>query len=251
MKKIVALLLLNASYNVSSGQVAVTPYIGMNSTRIYDGIAYHNGGAFGVMGAELELSLRGKERKALYLSVATGASYLNNGFYYSSNIAYTAVNLYIQRISDLKTRYLQVPITVRLNWQPFPLVEEWMVFLGLGACHNTLIEATLEEKYTEVMLNADILATPQVTNYQDRGNITAYGEKTSLFGRVELGMKYKRLQVSYRLSRSFTEMYRTGLEADWAVPDEESWYIDAYHDAGKIIEKHAELVVGFRFGRSR
>jgi hypothetical protein len=251
MKKIVTLFVCISLWHLAVAQVNVTPYVGMNSTKIYDGTVYQNGGAFVVTGVELEVALKGKEQRRVYISLATGASYLKNGFYYSGNFSYTALNFYTQRITDLKTRYLQIPFTLRLNWQPFPLVEDWKVFLGLGLCRNALIESTLEEKYTIVTRNTDILAPPQVASYEDSRDVTNHGEKNSWFQRIELGMKYKRFQVTYRLSRSLTDLYRTGLEDDWNVPDEQSWYIKAYHDSGKIIEKHTELVVGFRFGSSR
>ena len=233
---------------LGAAQVNITPYVGINSTRIYDGILYENGGAFLVAGVELELGIKRKQAGRVYVSVATGASYLDNGFYYSGNFAYTALNFYTQRITDLNTEYLQIPLTLRFNWQPFPLVEDWQVFLGLGVCHNTLLRSTLAETYTEVTLAADVLAPPQVLSYEDTRDVTGYGGKSSLFRRIELGMKYKRFRVTYRLSRSITDLYRTGLEKDWNVPDDVSWYLNAYRESGKIIEKSTELVVGFRFG---
>lgn len=251
MKRIAILFALLGFWNVVSAQVNIIPYAGMNSTRIYDGILYQNGGAFWVAGMELQLALKPKRSGRIHVSLATGASYLRNGFYYSGNFSYTALDFYTQRITDLRTEYLQIPVTLRLNWEPFPLVEDWKIFLGLGICHNTLIKSVLSEKYTEVTLNADVLAPPEVASYEDSRDVTGYGEKSSLFRRIELGMKYKRLQVTYRLSRSMTDLYRTGLEDEWNVPDEDSWYINAYQDSGKIIEKHTELVVGFRLGRLR
>ena len=251
MKRTATLFVLLGLCQLAVAQVNVTPYMGMNSTRVYDGFFFQNGGAFPVAGLEVEFSIRPKPSGLMYVSIATGASYLKNGFYYSGNFSYTALDFYTQRITNINTAYLQVPVTLRLNWQPFPLVEDWKMFLGLGVCHNTLMKFTLEEKYTEVMLNQDFLAPPQVTTYNDSRDITGYGEKSALFRRVELGMKYKRWQVTYRHSRSLTDLYRTGLEQDWNVPDDDSWYISAYQDAGKIIEKHTEVVVGFRFGRER
>lgn len=248
MIRTATLFVLLALWQYGSAQVNITPYAGLNSTRIYDGILYENGGAFLVAGVELELGIKRNPSRRTHLSLATGASYLNNGFYYSGNFSYTALNFYTQQITDLNTEYLQVPVTFRINWQPFPLVEDWKVFLGLGLCHNTLIKSTLAEKYTEVTLGTDILAPPQVVSYEDTRDVTGYGENSSLSRRIELGMKYKRFWVSYRLNRSITDLYRTGIEKDWNVPDEVSWYINAYQDSGKIIEKSAELVVGFRFG---
>ena len=251
MKQKVILSVILGLSHIAAAQVNIIPFAGMNSTKIYDGILYENGGTFLVAGAEIELALKSGRSGRMYLSLATGASYLKNGFYYSGNFSYTALNFYTQRITDLRSEYLQIPFTLRLNWQPFPLVEDWKVFLGLGICHNTLTKSTLAEKYTEVTLNDDVLAPPQVTSYRDSRDVTDYGEKNSIFRRLELGMKYKRFQVSYRLSRSMTDLYRTGLEDDWNVPDERSWYIDACQETGKIIEKYTELVVGFRFGKSR
>jgi hypothetical protein len=251
MKEKVILFAIFGLSQLAAAQVNITPFAGMNSTRIYDGILYQNGGAFLIAGAELELALKPKRSGRIYISLATGGSYLKNGFYYSGNFSYTGLNFYTQRITELRSEYLQIPVTLRLNWQPFPLVEDWKVFLGLGICHNTLIKSVLAEKYTEVTLNDDVLAPPQVTSYADSRDVMGYGEKSSMFRRIELGMKYKQLQVTYRLSRSMTDLYRTGIEDDWNVPDENSWYIDAHQDAGKIIEKYTELVVGFRFGKSR
>lgn len=247
MKNTVILFVWIGLWHVAGAQVNLTPYIGMNSTKIYDGIVYQNGGAFAITGLELELAKKPKQHRRMYVTAATGAGYLSNGFYYSGNFAYTALDFYTQRITDLKMQYVQIPVMLRVNWQPFPLVEDWKVFLGLGVFNNILIKSTLTEKYTEVILNDDVLAPPEVTSYQDSRDVTGYGKKSSLFRRIELGMKYKRFQLAYRLSRSLTDLYRTGLEEDWNVPDDKSWYIEAYQDSGKIVEKYSELIVGFRF----
>lgn len=222
-------------------------FFGVNTTKIYDGIAYENGGAFVVTEMELESSKKPRRHRQVKFSASTGASYLSNGFYYSGNFAYSALNFYTQRITDLKTQYVQIPLMLRANWQPFPLMEDWKIFIGLGVVHNILLKFTLEERYTEVFLNDDVLAPPEVTSYEDSREVTGYGKKSSWSRRIELGMKYKRLQLSYRMSRSLTDLYRTGLEEDWNVPDDKSWHIEAYQDSGKTIEQYAELVVGFRF----
>lgn len=249
MKRTVTLLLWIGLWQVAAAQVSLTPYIGINSTKLYDGISYQNGGAFGVAGLELELGVKPKQHRRIHFSVATGAGYLSNGFYYSSNFSYAALNFYTHRITDLKMQYVQIPVMLRVHWQPFPLVEDWKVFLGLGVCNAMLIKSTLAEEYTEVILSDDLLAPPNVTSYEDSREVTDYGKKSSLFRRVELGMKYKRFQLCYRLTRSLTDLYRTGFEEDWSVPADKSWYISAHQDSGKTIEKHSELVVGFRFGK--
>lgn len=247
MKKTITLFVWIGLCHVAEAQVNLIPFIGINATKIYDGIAYKNGGAFVITGFELEFAKKPKQHRLIYFSAATGASYLSNGFYYSGNFAYTALNFYTQRITDLKMQYVQIPVMLRGNWQPFPLVEDWKVFLGVGIVNNLLLKSTLEEKYTEIFLNDDVLAPPEVTSYEDSRDVTGYGKKSSLFRRIELGMKYRRFQLSYRMSRSLTDLYRTGFEEEWNVPDDKSWYIDAHRDSGKTIEQYSELIVGFRF----
>lgn len=247
MKKMVAMLACVGLWQVAEAQVNFAPFFGINTTKIHDGIAYENGGTFVVAGLELEFSKKPARYRHFYFSAATGGSYLSNGFYYSGNFAYTALNFYTQRITDLRMQYIQIPALLRVNWQPFPLVEDWKLFVGLGVVHNLLVKSTLEEKYTEVFLSNDVLAPPEVTSYADARDVTGYGKKRSWFRRVELGMKYKRLQLSYRISTSLTDLYRTDLEKEWKVPDDKSWYIEAYQDAGKTVEQYSELVVGFRF----
>lgn len=251
MKKITTLLPLIILWHLSPAQVSLTPYVGMNSTKIYTGILYQNGGASSVTGFDLEFSRNPRQHKNINLAIATGATYMRNRFYYSESIAFPALNIYSHSITDLRTQNVQVPFTLRLYWQPFPLVEEWRVFLGVGTCGNMLIRSTLKEMYTEVRHNDDLLAPPIVTSYADARDVAGYGDKNSIFSTIELGVKYQRLQLCYRLSKSLTDLYRTGLEDDWNVPDNKSWYIDAHQDVGKIVEKYSELVVGFRFGKNR
>lgn len=248
MKKIINIVLLVVLWYSASGQISLTPFVGMNSTKIYGGIVYENGGASALTGVDLEIARNPRHHKSVYLAIATGATYMRNGFYYSWNFSFPALNSYSHSITDLRTQNVEVPLTLRLHWQPFPLVEEWKIFMGIGACYSTVIKSTLQESYTEVNMSEDFLAPPVVTSYADGRDVTGYGRNNSLYSRIELGIKYKRLQLCYRLSKSLTDLYRTGLEEDWNVPDNDSWYIKTHQDVGKIIEKYSELAVGFRLG---
>jgi hypothetical protein len=60
-------------------------------------------------------------------------------------------------------------------------------------------------------------------------------------------MKFKHLQVSWRLSLSTQDMYFKGLENNWQVPANYSFYIDAHKARGITKEKYSEVVVGWRF----
>jgi hypothetical protein len=115
MKKPAILLLSLGLWYAAPAQVNLTPYAGINTTRIYSGFLYENGGAFAVTGLELELAKKPKQTRPLQLSMTLGASYLSNGFYYSGNFSYTALNFYTQRITDLKTQYVQFPLLLRVN----------------------------------------------------------------------------------------------------------------------------------------
>lgn len=251
MKKVINLFPLILLWHVAPAQISFTPYVGMNATKIYTGILYENGGASALVGADLELAGNRGQHRSIYLAIATGATYMRNGFYHAVDFSFPALNSYSHKTTDLRTENIQFPFTLRLHWQPFPLVEDWQIFLGAGACYAMLIKSTLQETYTEVNMNGDFLAAPIVTSYADGRDVTGYGEKNSIYGRIEFGMRYKRLQLCYRLSKSLTDLYRTGLEKDWNIPDDDSWYINTHQDAGKITEKHSELVVGFRLGGGR
>jgi hypothetical protein len=213
------------------------------------GSEFKSGGAFGIVGIDFEFRLKPKHHQKLYFTMATGISYLKNGFYSSESFAYTSWDLYTQEITDMTMQYWQVPVMLRIIWQPFPLVEDWKLFFGAGICNNILVKSTLYEKHTDVIYNVDILAPPTTTQYQDRGDITELGKQNSLFRRFEIGMNYKRIQVTFRLSKSITDLYHEGLEQSWAVPDEDSGYISAHMSDRKTTEKYTELVIGYRIGK--
>jgi hypothetical protein len=129
------------------------------------------------------------------------------------------------------------------------LVEDWRLFFGAGVSFNTLTYAHLAEQSTKVAFTFDRpLAPPPVTTYSaDSRDVTSLAVKNPLFSRVEIGMKFKHLQVLYRLSVSLQDMYLTGLEQTWKVPASESIYINAHHSRGITKEKYSEIVVGWRF----
>ena len=230
-------------------QINIVPFAGVNSTKMKTRYFYENGGTFGIVGFELELRKKPKSHHAAYLTLVTGLSYLKNGFNYSYSFSYTALSYYTQNVTDMQMEYLQMPLIVRLNWQPFPLVEDWHIFFGAGLSNNLLIKSHLAEQYTYVFISSDLLAPPETTHYEDSQDVTEYGKKTNLFQRFEIGIKYKRIQLTWRLSQSITDMYCDGLETFWGVPDENSDYISAQQANGKTKEKYSELVVGFRIGK--
>jgi hypothetical protein len=252
MKSIVFILTL---FSLSlKAQVSVTPFVGLNSTKMseaYSGFA--KGGNVGFFGVEVEKQFRVKNYSPLSFSLVSGLSYLSNGFEqtYSSTISIGS-GIYNYRSTDLRMRYLQVPLMARINWTPFPLVENWQLFLGAGISVNQLMYAHLAERASEVpfspfVSNPALYPPPLLSSYSDSREVTSLGVRTPLFDRFELGMKFKHLQVTFRISASLQDMYLKGLENTWKVPALDSYYINAHNSRGITKEKYSEIIFGWRF----
>ncbi len=230
----------------ASAQVNIIPMLGVNSTRMKMGSLYEKGGSFLLGGVELEFRRRPKETKPVFVSLVTGVGYLDNGFYYSSNFAYTALSYYEREVTEINAEYWQIPLMLKINWQPFPLVEDWRVFTALGVSSNITIRATMAEEYTFVFLNDDVFAPPETTYYSDSQDVTDLAPKSSMFLRFDLGMVVRRFQFAWRMSFSTSDQYFSGIESTWAIPDEDSPYISSHDENGKMPVKYSELVLGFR-----
>lgn len=246
MKKVIILFFILVAES-SFGQFSITPTVGINSTKLkLDDSGYTNGGNFLTYGLEAEYGIKPRSHRRVYLSFMTGASYLSNGFYDIYNFSFPGLSWYQSQTTDLTTTYVQIPLVIKLNWQPMPLIEDWKLFLGLGISTNILLESHLSEKSTRVTDSNDLFAPNNTTQYSDSQDVNDLGVKNSLFARLELGMRYKRIMFSYRFSLSMQDMYYTGLENIWKVPATESRYISAHDTQGKIKEKYSEFVLGFR-----
>jgi len=245
MRIIITVIFVGASIGLIA-QVNIIPFAGVNSTRMYQSYGYEKGGTYGIAGLEIELRKKPKTQNSFYATLVTGLSYLNNGYYKSENFSYNAISLYTASITDRQMEYIQVPIILKLNWQPFPLVEDWKMFLGIGVSNSILLRAHLAESYTRVILNNDISAPPVTEHYEDKLNVTRLGVNHSLFTRIDVGMIYKRIQLSFRFSKAITNLYYTGLEKSWKVPADNSQYLKANTDNGGTFEKYTEIVVGYR-----
>ena len=70
-------------------QISVTPYIGLNSTRMTQSVGYTNGGSYSFAWRRPRNFPKPNPYKALHLALATGASYLPNGFTTTSNAQFT------------------------------------------------------------------------------------------------------------------------------------------------------------------
>jgi len=239
-------ILLLATLKVN-GQISLTPFIGVHSAKAKYLSLYNHGGYYGFIGVEAEKHFVPKELSLLHFSFVSGLSYLPNGFRKESGIAVSNF-LYTEGISDLNTKYLQVPLVGRLNWQPFPLIEYWQLFFGMGVSFDFLLSSELAEYETTVFLSTRTPPAPPVTtHYEDSGDISQYGNPMSVFLRFEIGMKYKRIHLATRLSYSKSDMHHAGLENTWAVPPESSDYMFPYIENGKRKEKYVEFVLGWIF----
>lgn len=230
-------------------QINITPIVGVNSVRMDQKYSYEKGGNYFLGGMELEFQKRPKEFKRLHISGVTGISFLNNGYYEWSSLSVTTL-LYSRQETNLKTKFVQVPIEARFNWQPFVLIDDFKVFLGVGVSNDFLMKASLEENSTRLILDVNPpVPPPQTVQYADSKDIKEFFPSYLLFGRFELGMKIKRVQLAWRTSISFSDAYPKGLEQSWRVPDDDSIIISTYEDTGKIRLKYVDLVIGYRFLR--
>lgn len=190
-------------------------------------------------GLETEYSLRGESMKAGHLSFASGLMYLKNG--YSDNYFFDFFGTELGYLSNFSAAYVQVPLLVRYNVQPMPLVEDFTFFIGAGASSNILMKAELTESFTDVPCFGC-----GVQSFEASGEITDYGRKVSFFGVAEAGFAFKRTQFIVRHKRSLQDMYFKNLEGNWGIPPESSHYMLLYNQTGKLREIHWELLLTYR-----
>ena len=226
-------------------QFNITPFVGMNSTRLseeYSG--YAKGGNFAILGVELEKTFALKQYSPFSLSLTSGLSYLPNGFNRENSLP--ILNGYVYSKTTIETTYWQVPVILRLNWRPFALVEDWRVFIGGGISYNILTQAHISEQ--AMGASVAISYYPPISySYQDSRDVTDMAVKNSIFQRFEVGMKFKHIQVTWRISVSTQDMYFKGLEKNWQVPTKDSFYLNTHASRGITNEKYSEVVLGWRF----
>jgi len=102
------------------------------------------------------------------------------------------------------------------------------------------------KKSTRITESNDLFAPPNTIEFSASLDVTDLGVKNAQFARLEIGMRYERIMISYRFSLSIQDMYYDGLEKIWNIPSNESRYISAHDTQGKIKEKYSEFVMGFR-----
>lgn len=229
---------------VGEAQVRVVPFAGINSTRVkyFD---FLKGGTYVLAGFEVEGRLKPRKISPYHLSLVTGITFLANGFFRDSGIAVPGL-VFNSGTSELKTKYLRFPVEVKINWQPFPLIEEWEIFLGVGISNDILLKSELTEHETRVSTGIGVLTSPpQTISYEDSQIITEYGKKYVLFQRIEIGARYHRIQLAYRFSYSLTDMHHMGLETVWGVPAQSSTYFSPAEMNSERKERYFEFVVGY------
>ena len=237
-----------------SAQFSFTPFVGLNSTKLTESYSgYAKGGNYGILGVEVERQINLSLYSPLHFSIVTGVSYLSNGFDRTSSFTFTS-SYYSYELTNIRTRYIQVPAMVRINWRPFALVENWYLFFGAGVSFNQLTYAHMEEQADKINFTGSsfspypgIYPPPQLLYYSDSQDVTSRGVRNSIFKRFELGMKFKHVQVTWRISLSTQDMYFKGIEKNWNVPASSSFYINAHNSRGITKEKYSELIFGWRF----
>ena len=226
-------------------QFNIAVIAGLNSTKLSESYSgYAKGGNYGIFGVEVEKNFKFNRYSPIGISLLSGVSYLNNGF--NQENSFSVFDAYFYKKTNIETTYWQVPLMIRINWRPFALVEDWRLYFGAGVSYNTLTHASIAEQASNVSITL-LYYPPPSASYQDSRDVTNIAVKHPLFERFEIGMKFKHLQVSWRLSLSMQDMYFKGLEKNWQVPVSYSFYLDAHNSRGITKEKYSEIVFGWRF----
>jgi hypothetical protein len=250
MKKIFLILIL-CPLSLRA-QFRVIPFIGLNTTKMTESYSgYANGGNYGIFGIEIEKQFNLKQYSPVSFSLVSGLSYLPNGFNRTSIFEISiGSGSYSYQKTNIDLQYIQIPAMARINWRPSVLVENWSVFFGAGISFNQTNYAHIAEQASEVSLtlnNSGLLPPPTLKNYQDSRDVTSIAVKNPLFQRFDFGMRFKHIQVTYRISVSMQDMYFKGIENTWQVPAADSFYISAHNSRGITKEKYSEIVFGWRF----
>jgi hypothetical protein len=242
MKRLIIILIFSPMPLLA--QWNFTPFVGLNSTRLSQDYGYAKGGNFAIYGVEAERTFVFQKYSPLSISLMSGVSYLPLGF--NRENSFSVLNAYYYQKTNIETTYWQVPLMARINWRPSPLMEDWHIFFGVGINYNILTYAHIEEQATDVPITL-LYYPPTAVSYQDSRDVTNIAVTHSIFERFEVGMKFKHLQVSWRLSFSTQDMYYRGLDKNWQVPANDSFYISSHNSRGITKEKYSEVVFGWRF----
>jgi len=185
------------------------------------------------IGAEAEFKIRGPKKKQAYLAFRSGVSFLKAGYEYVQVFPEDD----FEATSILEKDYLRIPVIARLYYQPMPLVDHFTLFLGGGVVINKVQNISLSESYI----------SPS-EKYADSQNVLAYSKPQYLFSIVEMGVAYKRIEVSFRIQSALESLYMEGLEGNWGVPNEYSEYFERHLSESPIesTEKILELTVSYK-----
>jgi len=265
---------LSGNLPAQDRMIEVTAFAGINSTRLnltdphFEPRKFTKGGYYFFGGLESELRLTNARINRFYLTVISGISFLSNGFSktYTDAVFNTfTVDGYNYESTNMTMKYIQVPLVMRLKWRPFPLLEEFHVFAGAGVSGNVLLNAQLSEKAATsgfptneigfVVMDFDLdsrvfpsyeYQPPSTKLYSDQADISDKRKQLTLFSRLEFGTTFERVTLAVRMSRALQDMYASGIQANWAVPQSNSLYLKSHASNRKIFEKYSEVVVGLR-----
>jgi hypothetical protein len=235
---------------VSFAQVSITPYGGISIKRMKEVNDLSNGGSSLFGGIEIEAGMNRLE-STVGVTLCTGISYLDIDYNHTSNLRVGDFYYWHESMS-MNSRYFQVPLMLRINWRPSPLLEEWIVFFGAGVNANFLTSAHIAEEATVVTYQTGFPEPPPtIERYEDDRDISDVSKSMYLFRRIDIGMKMKRFYMAVRISKSLQDMFVQDLEGDWAVPVDQSIYLDGNREYGKISERYTELVFGYTWWPSK
>lgn len=173
----------------------------------------------------------GQRAKPVFVAFRAGVSYLSSGYSYFKSDP----TLSFSNSSEMVKKYLRIPITLRLYFQPMPLVDRFTLFVGGGVSLHKPLSIELTEVYTSGNSTA-----------KDSKDLSSLAPSTYLFSVLEAGLSYRRIQISFRFGMSTGNMFIAGLDKNWKVPSANSYYLTQHKEPGDAYEKHRELVIAFK-----
>lgn len=173
----------------------------------------------------------GQHAKPVFVAFRAGVSYLSSGYSYLKSDP----TLSFSNSSEMVKKYLRVPITLRLYFQPMPLVDRFTLFVGGGVSLHKPLSIELTEVYSS-----------SNSTVKDSKDLSSLAPSSYLFSVLEAGLSYRRIQVSFRFGRSTGNMFIAGFDKNWKVPAANSYYLSQHKEPGDAYEKHRELVLAFK-----
>lgn len=248
MKKITVIFLFITS--LTTGQVIIRPSVSLSSLGIkMDIMSYNNVNWRPSPGIELEKTfyhfanvndtLRIKPKPALSLQVS--AYYTNN---FSDLSGYNA-NGTALLTSEIKTKYINVPILIRYHFPASVLDSRITLNYAIGVTAGFLLDMKLSE--TSLKNTYDTNGNFTGTAFSESsGDVNKYAKRQVYYITFGMNFSHRKLSGGFLVGFSPADQYLRGLENNWGLPNNESMYLGSYEAFHKVHYEYANFIIGYR-----